>query len=73
MLSDAVACLGPGLDTFPHLRILLADLLLALKKRVATYDEWVGDVDGFAVVKGEALHELRGRMAAAHIMHTFSH
>lgn len=73
LLRGAVACLGPGLVTNPHLRVLLADVLSGLKRRVAEYDKWVGDADGTAAVEGNALDALRGAMAAAHPLHTFSH
>jgi len=38
LLRGAVACLGPGLDAHPHLRVLLADVLCGLKRRIAEYD-----------------------------------
>jgi len=66
LLRGAVACLGPGLDAHPHLRMLLADVLCALKRRVAEYDQWVGDADGVVYLKDEDLSALRGHIAAAH-------
>jgi len=73
LLRGAVACLGPGLDAHPHLRVLLADVLCGLKRRIAEYDEWVCDADGAEALKDEELRALRGHMASAHPFHTFSH
>jgi len=46
--------------------MLLADVLCALKRRVAEYDQWVGDADGAVSLKDEDLSALRGHIAAAH-------
>jgi len=73
LLRGAVACLGPGLAADLNLRVLLADVLSALKGRVAEYNKWVGDADDAAVLDGQALDSLRHHMAAAHPLHTFSH
>jgi len=61
------------LDAHPHLRLLLNDVLCALKTRVSEYGEWFGDADGAVSLKDEALRALRGHMTVEHPLDTFSH
>jgi len=73
LLRGAVACLGPGLESSPALRELLAGVLDGLKKRAAAYDAFVADGTQAAVLDGPAAGDLREEMAAAHPLTTFTH
>jgi len=73
LLLGSVACLGPGLESDPETRRLLAAVLTALKRRVVEYDKWVGDEGGVMVMESAAVDALRYEMAAAHPLHTLSH
>jgi len=73
LLRDAVACLGPGLESDVQLRQLLAGVLSGLKERVAAYNKWVGSSANKDALVGSGLRLLRMEMAAAHPSCTFSH
>lgn len=72
LLRGVVACLGPGMDSNPAMRRLLADVLSGLKRRMDEYEKWVGDGDGTEVLRQDEIDALRTEMDAAHPLHTFS-